>query len=318
MKLNITSFLKFQVLKLLKNGHRRGEIVDILNSINPNYAFITKENVSVIKYRDRFRFKKELNFRKSLDKRTKALDTNLQYIDVTWGWYRYRRSKIVPELSEEQKQKRLAWCYENRFNNFENYVFIDEKKIKLNLNPLNTHRKKSSCPPCTGVKSRNQGCLNVWGVISLEGATPFVAFTNNLNRFGYQEIIYNYIFPFCQEKYNFDCIVHQDNDTKHRSRLCQQTYRDLNIYTIKAPANSPDLNSIEMVWSSLKTHLRRRLCRDAEEAKLAIKEFCENELSKDKIAPYIERIFKSSLKKEENGATGSDEKKNFEYKIECQ
>ena len=37
--------------------------------------------------------------------------------------------------------------------------------------------------------------LNIWGGISARGATNFVCFTNNLNRFGYKEIILRYLYP---------------------------------------------------------------------------------------------------------------------------
>jgi hypothetical protein len=42
--------------------------------------------------------------------------------------------------------------------------------------------------------------LNIWGGISARGATNFVCFTNNIDRFGYKEIILRYLYPFILEK----------------------------------------------------------------------------------------------------------------------
>ena len=71
-------------------------------------------------------------------------------------------------MTEEQRQYRLAWCTDNRYNTFENYLFVDETKVKLNLNPLYVHRKKATCPPGAGFRLRNQGSM---GGISMKGAT---------------------------------------------------------------------------------------------------------------------------------------------------
>ncbi|CAF0937409.1 unnamed protein product, partial [Brachionus calyciflorus] len=80
--------------------------------------------------------------------------------------YRYRRCKDCPKLTEQQKIDRLNWCFENRFNNFENYIFVDETEFKLNLTPLYSHRRSSWTNSASVYRFRNQGFLNLWGGIS--------------------------------------------------------------------------------------------------------------------------------------------------------
>ena len=43
----------------------------------------------------------------------------------------------------------------------------------------------------------------------------------------YREILGDYLFPFMAAKFNFDCVLHQDNDPKHTSRLIR-TFLDVN------------------------------------------------------------------------------------------
>ncbi len=51
----------------------------------------------------------------------------------------------------------------------------------------------------------------------------------------------------------------QDNDPKHRSNLAKQYLVEKKVNWWKTPAESPDLNPIENVWGSMKTHLRDRV-----------------------------------------------------------
>ena len=48
----------------------------------------------------------------------------------------------------------------------------------------------------------------------------------------------------------------QDNDLKHTSRHAQDFFKDKGINWWKTSAESPDLNPIENVWSSMKRFLR--------------------------------------------------------------
>ena len=45
----------------------------------------------------------------------------------------------------------------------------------------------------------------------------------------YQNIFENVILPFSVEKFDHRMILHQDNDSKHSSKICQDSLNDLKI-----------------------------------------------------------------------------------------
>ncbi|RNA14700.1 Transposable element Tcb1 transposase, partial [Brachionus plicatilis] len=77
-------------------------------------------------------------------------------------------------------------------------------------------------------------------------------FQSNLNRFGYKFILEKHLYPFLVEKFNCQCVLIQDNDSKHDSRLCVNYLTEKNINW--TPANSPDINVIELLWHDLKDY----------------------------------------------------------------
>ena len=68
-----------------------------------------------------------------------------------------------------------------------------------------------------------------------------------MNRFGYQEILLRYLWPFILKKFGGRAYVHQDNDPKHTSRLCMNTCFRFGINLVQAPAQSPDLNPVRFL-----------------------------------------------------------------------
>jgi len=53
--------------------------------------------------------------------------------------------------------------------------------------------------------------------------------------------------------------LQEDNDSKHRSRLCTEWKIQNGITTMNWPVSSPDANPIENVWSYIKHKLRGKL-----------------------------------------------------------
>ena len=113
----------------------------------------------------------------------------------------------------------------------------------------------------------------------------------------YQEILVTFLFPYLAENFHMtDTILHQDNDPKHSSFLCKTTLSNAGVKWLKAPAQSPDLNPIEMLWHSMFEHIRKKFCKTPFEVDMAVLEFqkkitpeiCQNYINKLKeIIPVI-------------------------------
>ena len=74
----------------------------------------------------------------------------------------------------EQINQRYAWCINNRQNNFDNYLFVDETKVIINDCPLYHIRLKQKYPKAICITSNFRAKLNIWAGISRRGATNFV------------------------------------------------------------------------------------------------------------------------------------------------
>ena len=55
---------------------------------------------------------------------------------------------------------------------------------------------------------------------------------------------------------------HQDNDPKHKSKLCMNYLSNRNINLVSPPAQSPDLNPIENLWHYLEVATKDRKCKN--------------------------------------------------------
>ncbi|RNA41244.1 Transposable element Tcb1 transposase [Brachionus plicatilis] len=62
--------------------------------------------------------------------------------------------------------------------------------------------------------------------------------------------------------------------------------------TVKSPSKSPDLNPIEMIWSELKTYVRKRNIKTIEEAVESIRSFQKN-LTPEHCVKYINNLKKT-------------------------
>lgn len=88
---------------------------------------------------------------------------------------------------------------------------------------------------------------------------------------------------------NKQWLLQEDGDPSHGMRkdgLAQQYKRDRGIQNLSHPAQSPDLNPIEAIWSIIKQRLRRRIFDSEEEMKEAL----QDEWSRITLTQIRERI----------------------------
>ncbi len=125
-----------------------------------------------------------------------------------------------------------------------------------------------------------------------------------MDRIAFIHLFNRFFIPLKDQKYPQSHRLHMDNAPSHVSGYSRQFFNENNINHFKTPAQSPDLNPIEMVWHDLKVFIgeeikpnnERELIREFWNEKVTI-EYCNRE--KD----HLERVIETILTK--NGkATG--------------
>ena len=109
----------------------------------------------------------------------------------------------------------------------------------------------------------------------------------------YVKILRTGLLTFIESNFedNSNCRFQQDNDPKHTSSLARQFLNDNSIEWWKTPAESPDLNPIERVWSHLEQYLthtyKPRNIADLINGKTVLEHYTINQCTK-----YINHIHK--------------------------
>ncbi|WAR26129.1 TCB2-like protein [Mya arenaria] len=190
-----------------------------------------------------------------------------------------RYGQMVRDIN---KDKRVQFCNHliQADDDLSNVIFTDESSISLEQSkPASYHRQGTINPVIP--KAKHPAKVHVWGGISRRGATELAIFQGIMEKtFFTNEILENRALLFIQRAYPEGHRFQQDNDPKHRSKLARDFMRDNGIHWMDDwPSESPDLNPIEMVWASLKTHVYRRACSTVDELLAAITEYWRNQVT---------------------------------------
>ena len=84
-------------------------------------------------------------------------------------------------------------------------------------------------------------------------------FSGIMNATRYSDILSASLVPFLKEMYPHGHRLYQDNDPKHTNKYIQRYFEANGVNWWKSPAESPDLNPIELVWGSMKNFIRDKL-----------------------------------------------------------
>jgi len=289
----LTVIKRAQIIGLYKSGHRKSDIVRIMNrpestvrTIIQRYGdsddMLSKKRSGrppLLDDEDRKTLKKivKKNNKASADiiqKKfsattgqdicTKMIRKNLHQI----GYNSYRAAK-KPLLNENQRQKRLEWCLKRQnwtVQQWRNVIWSDESKFTLfrNDGPSRVWREPGTRFNIENLNpsvKHGGGGVMVWGCFSGKGLGPLVKIEGIINRHDYIKILDDNLLPFIDSKfrnrsYKFqhdNAPIHTANDVK--AWVAKKKIKML----INWPAQSPDLNPIEHLWDHLERSLRNRL-----------------------------------------------------------
>ncbi len=113
----------------------------------------------------------------------------------------------------------------------------------------------------------------IWAAMSSAGVGPLCFLKSTVNTAIYQEILEHFMLPSADKLYgDADFIFQQDLAPAHTAKGTKSWFNDHGVTVLDWPANSPDLNPIENLWSIVKRKIRDTRPNNADDLKAAIKE----------------------------------------------
>ncbi len=111
--------------------------------------------------------------------------------------------------------------------------------------------------------------------MSSAGVGPLCFLKSTVNAVNYQEILEHFMLPSADKLYgDADFIFQQDVAPAHTVKGTKSWFNDHGVTVLDWPANLPDLNPIENLWSIVKKKMRDTRPNNADDLKTAIKATC--------------------------------------------
>jgi hypothetical protein len=187
--------------------------------------------------------------------------------DRVLGSY-WQTNKIMISLINQKK--RVRWCRDHLHwtkADWNKVVFTDESPYVLRYNGRKRvwrrHNERYHVKALKG-QFKNDIKINVWGCFCANGVGKFCLIEGIMDSKIYIKILDNELRPsvaalFKRKPYLFQ----QDNDSKHKSKATIDFIEDRELPYVPWPAQSPDLNPIENLWSILDQKCQSRKPKNA-------------------------------------------------------
>ena len=178
-------------------------------------------------------------------------------------------------------------CFASYFPRLTWLATFDPKHLKLTSDEFGLLLQDNLLP-------KHPYKVHIWAGISKRGATKVLMFVGIMDsEFYTQEILDKTLLLFIRASFPDGHRFQQDNDPKHTSRMAKTFMETNGINWWETPAESPDLNPIEMLWHELKHFLRTEVKPTTKDKLLGgIWRFWRERMTVEKCQKYINHLQK--------------------------
>lgn len=161
--------------------------------------------------------------------------------------------RAVPFLTSLHKKKRVEWCLQHRDFNWDNVWFSDETYIEVNYKVTPVWHKKGQKP--TFQKPKFSAKIMCWGAVSTRVKSKFAVVVGSMTAQRYVDTLKSYFIQNKSKSTIKKMVFQQDNASCHTAKLTRAFFSEIGLTVLPWPANSPDMNPIENIWSVLKQNV---------------------------------------------------------------